>query len=185
MSRRKRRASGPPARAAGSTKRGGRKRASSTPRVEPRAATRPARRSRALRLGIALAGVALAVYGPLLIWAHLPGPGPSTGLPGGAASSLGSPCTAEHVAEQLAERQLIRSPGLFRVYLTLVHPAFHCVEHDHPLTAELSPSELVNRIDGSPFRTSVRVPVPEGLNHMDLATRFEETRVSSSAEFLR
>jgi UPF0755 protein len=138
-----------------------------------------------LRLGIVLVGVVLAIYGPLLIWAHLPGPGAAISLPGGAAISLGSPCTAEHLAEQLAERQLIRSPGLFRIYLTLAHPAFHCVEHDHPLTADLSASELVNRIDGSPFRTSVRVPVPEGLSHMDLATRFEETRVSSSAEFLR
>jgi UPF0755 protein len=174
VSGRKRRASGAPTQRAPAKRT--RKRAPRPPKAEP-ASAKSAQRALWSALGLLLAALVVIVYAPLLIWAHLPGPGR------GAAptASFGLPCATEGVVAALAERGLIHSPRLFSLYLGLAHPAFRCAEHDHLLRDDMSASELVERIGASPLRKSVRAVLPEGLMHTEIGGRLEHDDVCSLA----
>jgi len=117
----------------------------------------------------------------LFVWSFLSGPG--TGrvqrFAVGPGEGIGS------VAARLSEARLLNSPRWFATYVTVLRPSIELAAGSHVVRDDLSPRELVLRLARLPGRGSVKVVVPEGLNHAQLATRLEQQGVCDAEDFRR
>jgi UPF0755 protein len=97
-------------------------------------------------------------------------------LPGGESPDA--------LAERLAAAGLVAHPRLFAVYLRLTGGAASAARGAHLLSDDLSPREIVARLERSPFAGRARVTFPEGWTRFDMAKRLEQAGVCSQRGFL-
>lgn len=123
----------------------------------------------------------LACLAPLWLWSVLAGPG------AGLAFSVEVPqaSTAAQLSELLVARGALHSPGLFRAYLALLHPGFALSPGQHLLDDSASPRELAARLGRSAARSSRRVTLPEGFQHLQIGERLEHAEVCTLSAFRR
>jgi UPF0755 protein len=157
-----------------------RKRKTPTPGADP---PEPEIRSSAGKwaLVVALAVIGLAAGALLFVYplAHGPGVGRRDVvviLPGGESP--------EALAERLTAAGLVAHPRLFAVYLRLTGGAEAAVKGEHFLTDDLSPRELVARLERSPYASHTKITIPEGWTRFDIARRLQLGRVCSQRAFL-
>ena len=89
---------------------------------------------------------------------------------------------AGELADRLAHAGVVRSASAFAWYLrfTRTKPA----PGPHILRDDLSPREVVQRLTRSVARPSVRVTIPEGYNHRQIADRFAELEICTARDFV-
>jgi UPF0755 protein len=140
---------------------------------------RKRRRSRRLVVVALLAALGLSLLGALALWARSSGPGGGRRLL--FAVEVGAPTSA--LAVRLKSEGALTSPRLFSLYVRLFgndpEPGEHILRDD------LSPRELAQRLGRSVGRSSVRVLVPEGWNHVQIGRRLDELDVTTLHEFRR
>jgi UPF0755 protein len=88
------------------------------------------------------------------------------------------------LSERLSAAGLVAHPRLFAVYLKLTGGATSAAKGEHLLTDDLSPRELVARLDRSPFAGHVKVTFPEGWTRFDIAKRLQTSHVCTQRSFL-
>jgi UPF0755 protein len=76
---------------------------------------------------------------------------------------------------------IVQSAAVFRWYLRLTGTTPE--GGPHLLRDNLSPRELVQRLSRSPARPSVRVTIPEGYHHRQIADRLAELEVCTAQDF--
>lgn len=141
--------------------------------------SRRRRRPRRPWLLLLALGLVVLVLPPaaLLVWAQRAGPGGNavvkTHWAGGES--------AQETAERLAELGLVASPRLFAWYFGWFASGVSVQPGPHLLRYGLSPRELVQRLGRVPSRERVRVTVPEGYTHLQIAARLEEKQVCEAA----
>jgi UPF0755 protein len=118
--------------------------------------------------------------GPLFAWAHQRGPGSGKLLVVDWPTGL----DARGAAAQLGSRGLVQSPRLMAAYLWFTRSTGDLRAGRHVLNDALSPAGLVARLARRPSRPLVRVTLPEGWNHLQMAGRLEEREVSGRQEFV-
>jgi UPF0755 protein len=128
---------------------------------------------------LALLGLVLASIAGFVAWARASGPGSGRRI----ALELGSDLDTSAIAERLAESGLLTSPRLFGWYLRFLSP--RVAPGRHLLRDDLGPRELAQRLTRSPARPSVRVTLPEGFQHRQVAARLAELEVCVAADFER
>jgi UPF0755 protein len=131
----------------------------------------------ALALG-ALLAVALTAI--LIVYPHMGGPGT-----GKVVELEIAPGSTSALAEQLSRAGLVESPRLFRLYATLVRANAEAIGGSHLLTDDLSPSEVLARVERKGGVAHAHVTFPEGYTRFDMARRLLEKRVCSDAAFLK
>lgn len=131
----------------------------------------------AMGLGLTSALVVLAFL--LFVWSFFPGPG------GGELRrfQVASGETNTALVERLAAAQLTASPRLLATYLRVLSPGFRAAPGRHVLAGNLPARELLRRLARAPGRRAVRVVVPEGFNHEQLAERLELLGVCDAEAF--
>ena len=92
--------------------------------------------------------------------------------------------SADALAARLAAAGLIKSPRLFAVYLRLTGGAASAAHGAHILTDDLTPRELVARLERSPFAGRAHVTFPEGWTRFDMARRLLDKGVCTAKSFL-
>jgi UPF0755 protein len=114
-----------------------------------------------------------------VIWAGRPGPG------NGRSVELVWPpeVTAHSASDLLAREGLLHSPRVFAIYLRVVRPSLDLTPGPHLLNDALSPRELVQRLARLPSRPVVKLTIPEGYNHWQIADRLHELQVCSRGSF--
>jgi UPF0755 protein len=131
-------------------------------------------------LVVALAALALAAGGFLFAYPLIHGPGPGRGVelfvPGDESP--------ETLAARLEAAGLVKDPHLFAVYLRLTGGAGRAAHGAHILTDDLSPRQLVARLERSPFAGRARVTFPEGWNRFEMARRLAQSGVCTQRSFL-
>ena len=75
-------------------------------------------------------------------------------------------------------------PRLFAVYLRVTGRRKSAARGPHILTDDLSPRELVARLERSPFAGHARVTFPEGWTRFDMARRLAQSGVCTLRSFL-
>ena len=118
--------------------------------------------------------------GPLFTWAHLRGPGTGKRVVVDWPSGL----DADGAAARLGSLELVRSPRLMAIYLWFTRSTGDFEVGRHLLNDALSPADLVARLGRKPSRPLVRVTLPEGWNHLQIAGRLEEREVAERQEFV-
>jgi len=105
------------------------------------------------------------------------GPGP------GARRLLDLPSglSAGELSERLMAAGLARSGSALAWYLRLTRT--HAVPGPHLLRDDLSPRELAQRLTRSPGRAFVKVTIPEGWQHRQIAERLAELEVCPAPDF--
>jgi UPF0755 protein len=127
-----------------------------------------------------LAGIVLSVFLFFFV-RYARGTGPGTGarrlleLPSGAG--------AGELADRLVAAGLARSSTALTWYLRLTRT--HVAPGPHLLRDDLSPRELAQRLARSPGRASVKVTIPEGWHHRQIADRLAELEVCPAADFAK
>jgi UPF0755 protein len=114
-----------------------------------------------------------------VVWARASGPG--SGEP--RVIEVPREAGAGDVAAQLASAGFVRHGWLFSWYLRAASPPV--IPGRHLLRADLGPRELAQRLSRSPARASVRVTIPEGFQHRQIAGRLAELEVCPAADFER
>jgi len=111
-------------------------------------------------------------------WARGEGPGMGTKkqLDGADAWSQGV------LADRLEQAGIIRSASAFAWYLRFT--GSRASPGRHLLRDDLSPRELVQRLTRSVARPAVRVTIPEGYNHRQIADRLAELEVCLAPDFV-
>ncbi len=140
------------------------------------------RQRRALGLRLAILGVlagVLSVSG-LLVWSLLPG---SVEEEKPVVLWLDGPDKGQAV-ERLTEAELVQSPRLMRIYLSLLLPGVELDPGEHLLRRGLSPRELSARLARLPGRSAARVALPEGWHRRKIAERLERSEVCLADAFL-
>jgi UPF0755 protein len=145
---------------------------------KPRARGRTSWRS----VGAVGLGVLVMVFalGPLFTWAHLGGPGSGKLLVVDWPAGL----DATGAAERLKSLRLTRSPRLMATYLWFTRSTGDLRAGRHVLNDALSPAGLVARLGRRPSRPTVRVTLPEGWNHLQMAGRLGEREVLERQAFI-
>ena len=161
----------------------------SAPSVPPEERTqgqgpRQGRRGRSIaRWGLVAAVVVVALGGGAFFFGypliHGPGSGREVALviPGGESPDA--------LADRLATAGLVAHPRLFAAYLRLTGGAKVAAHGAHLLSDDLSPRELVARLERSPFGGRARVTFPEGWTRFDIARRLQQARVCGQPGFPR
>jgi UPF0755 protein len=90
----------------------------------------------------------------------------------------------EALAARLSAAGLVKDPRLFAVYLRLTGGAARAARGAHILTDDLSPRELVARLERSPYAGRARVTFPEGWTRFDMARRLAQSGVCTQRSFL-
>jgi UPF0755 protein len=127
-------------------------------------------------LFVALA-LLLALLGGFVLWARSAGPGTGRRV----TIAIGPELSASEVSERLASAGLIARPFLFGVYLRFLSP--EVAPGRHLLRDDLGPRALAQRLTRSPARPSVKVTIPEGFTHRQLALRLAELEVCVAVDF--
>jgi UPF0755 protein len=133
--------------------------------------------------GLLLAVIALVAVGAgVFLFGYPATHGPGTGrdveivLPGDES--------ADALAARLTAAGLVSHPRLFAVYLKITGAAKSAARGPHILTDDLSPRELVARLERSPFAGHARVTFPEGWTRFDMARRLAQSGVCTLRSFL-
>ncbi len=92
--------------------------------------------------------------------------------------------SADALAARLDAAGLVKSPRLFAAYLRLSGGAERAARGPHILTDDLSPRELVARLERSPFAGRAHVTFPEGWTRFDMARRLAQSGVCTQRTFL-
>lgn len=119
----------------------------------------------------------LALVGGVAAWARSEGPGKGRRVELEIASDEGSGA----LCERLAEAGLVASPRLFDWYLRFLSPPV--APGRHVLRDDLGPRSLAQRLTRSPARPTVRVTLPEGFHHRQIAARLAELEIVSALAF--
>jgi UPF0755 protein len=90
----------------------------------------------------------------------------------------------EALAARFAAAGLVSNARLFAVYLRITGATKTAARGAHILTDDLSPRELVARLDRSPFSGHARVTFPEGWTRFDMARRLAQNGVCTLRSFL-
>jgi UPF0755 protein len=142
--------------------------------------TRPARSLKpwffAVAVAVSLAG---AYFLFVLGYGGSPGPGSGREVDLDWPAGLG----AEQAAERLAAAGLVKSAGLFAMYLRLTGGA-DLRAGRHLLTDDLSPGAIVRRMQRRPVQERAKITVVEGLNRFDIAKRLQNSKICSARAFL-
>jgi UPF0755 protein len=145
------------------------------------ARARRSRRSARWPLGILslsfAAVIGLVVF--FVLWARASGPGRGERR----VIEIAPAAAPADVAAELARAGLVRHPRLFAWYLRVASPAV--LPGRHLLRDDLGPRELAQRLSRSPARASVRVTIPEGFHHRQIAGRLAELEVCPAGDFER
>ncbi len=88
------------------------------------------------------------------------------------------------LSDRLATAGVVAHPRLFAVYLRLTGGAAHAVRGAHLLTDDLTPRELVARIDRTALAGHARVTFPEGWTRFDIGRRLQQAHVCTQRAFL-
>jgi UPF0755 protein len=125
--------------------------------------------------------VLLVAYGILLfVYPSTRGPGSGRDVelvfPGDDSS--------EQLAGRLAAAGLVAHPRLFMWYLRATGGAPKVAPGAHLLTDDLSPREILQRLERRGRALHVRVVVPEGFTRFDIAKRMQAQHVCSAKAFL-
>ncbi|HEY3493901.1 MAG TPA: endolytic transglycosylase MltG, partial [Polyangiaceae bacterium] len=123
--------------------------------------------------------VILTLVGGFVAWARSDGPGSGRRV----EIELEQPVDPSALALRLAEAGLVTSPRLFAGYLRFLSPAV--APGRHLLRDDLGPRALAQRLTRSPARPTVRVTLPEGFQHRQIALRLAELEICSAAGFER
>jgi UPF0755 protein len=129
----------------------------------------------ALLLGVALAACASYVF---VVYPASAGPGQGKDVE--LVIAPGAPRGA--VASQLAELGLVQSARLFQLYATVTSATF--APGRHLLTDEVTPGDLVRRLERLEAGTRARVTIPEGWTRFDIARRLHALGICASAAFV-
>jgi len=126
-----------------------------------------------------LLGVLAVCLSPLLFWSWCSGPG------GGRVFTVELPAAVSvaDLSVLLEARGALRSPRLFRAYLSLLEPGFQVAPGEHLLNDAASPRELTSRLARSASRPSQRITVPEGFQFVQIGQRLEHAEVCTLAAF--
>lgn len=87
------------------------------------------------------------------------------------------------VVEALHASGLVDNEWLMQTYVGFLAPGARFAQRDHLLTTGLSPRELVQRLAEVGDREAIKVALPEGWNHRQIARRLEEEQICSSLGF--
>jgi UPF0755 protein len=115
----------------------------------------------------------------VLFVSYARGRGPGSG----ARKALEIPAglAAGELADRLFGAGLVGSDSAMAWYLRLTRAAV--TPGRHLLRDDLSPRELVQRLTRSPARAHVKVTLPEGWNHQQIAARLAELEVCQASDF--
>lgn len=86
------------------------------------------------------------------------------------------------VVGKLEAAGLVRSPRTFGLYVRLV--GLHVAPGVHLLTDDVSPRELVVRLEREGHAARAKVTIPEGYTRFDIAKRLQNLHVTWAASFL-
>lgn len=114
-----------------------------------------------------------------VFWARASGPGSGERR----VIDIARDARPREIAAQLAASGFVRQGWLFAWYLQAASPAV--VPGRHLLRDDLGPRELAQRLSRSPARKSVRVTIPEGFQHRQIAVRLAELEVCPASDFER
>jgi UPF0755 protein len=141
-------------------------------------ARRSARGGRWLVPALALSFAAVVALGIFfVVWARASGPGSGERR----VFEITRDAEAADIAAELASAGFVRHGWLFAWYLRVASPAV--LPGRHLLRDDLGPRELAQRLSRSPARTSVRVTIPEGFHHRQIAGRLAELEICPAADF--
>src|SRR5204863_8037094 len=127
-----------------------------------------------------IVGVALSVL--LFVFVrYARGKGPGAGAR--RLLDLPSGIGASELSERLVAAGLARSGTALAWYLRITHT--RAAPGTHLLRDDLSPRELAQRLARSPGRAFVKVTIPEGWQHRQIAERLAELEVCPAPEFGR
>jgi UPF0755 protein len=171
----------------GRAKRRGRKKPPSRPLGEPGEGERGGGGGKGGRWGIGrwtlavvLVAVGLAAGAFLFVYPRTHGPGTGRDvelvLPGDES--------AEALAARLTAAGLVKDERLYAAYLRITGGAQSAARGAHILTDDVSPRELVARLERSPFAGHARVTFPEGWTRFDMARRLSQNGVCTLRSFL-
>jgi UPF0755 protein len=137
---------------------------------------------RALRYVLLVFGalVALSAIGLLLVYPSRKGPG--TGKPVAFQVQAGEGTFA--LAERLADAGLLGSSKVFAIYALSQGGSKGIAVGAHLLTDDVSPGELLRRLQRFGMADRVKVTFPEGFTRFDMARRLEEKHVCTAESFL-
>lgn len=107
-----------------------------------------------------------------------PGPGREVEL------SVPGDESAEALAARLEAAGLIANAHLFALYLRATGGPGAVVRGPHLVTDDLSPSELLRRLERSAFAGHARITIPEGWTRFDIARRLQLNQVTTLRAFL-
>jgi UPF0755 protein len=143
-------------------------------------ATSPASRIR--RWALALLVLSAVVGGTFLMVAFPAARGPGSGrdveldVPGGESTDA--------LVGRLVAAGLTDSPHLFGVYLRVTGGARRVVPGIHLVTDDLSPSDLMARLERAISAGHVKVTIPEGWTRFDIARRLQTLHVCTVRAWL-
>lgn len=109
-------------------------------------------------------------------------PGPGTG----AQIELDWPSglSSKEAAERLEREGLVGSASLFSLYLRLTGGGSAFRPGPHLLRDDLSPRDLVRRLERSPSRGRAKVTLPEGVHRFEIARRMQQAGICGARAFL-
>ena len=137
---------------------------------------------RALRVVFLVVGALFAVgaVGLLLVFPSRKGPGTGKAVlfdvPAGSGTFA--------LADRLAEAGLVSSPKVFALYALSQGGASGVAPGPHFVTDDVTPGELLRRLQRFGMAEHVKVTFPEGYTRFDMARRLEEKRVCTAESFL-
>jgi UPF0755 protein len=145
-----------------------------------REAARPSR-TKAVLGGVALAlGAVVAALASYFLVVYPASAGPGKGKD--VELVVAPEASRAEVVAQLEGLGLVGSRRLFSIYATLVNAKFS--PGRHLLTDDVTPGDLVSRLERLDGATRAKVTIPEGWTRFDIAKRLHALGVASSASFL-
>jgi len=124
----------------------------------------------------------VAVFATFLLVVYPETKGPGTGrdvelvIPGDESSDV--------LAGRIAAAGLVTRPEIFRLFLRASGASARIARGAHLLTDDLSPSELLRRLERKGTAARVKVTLPEGFTRFDIAKRVQSAHIASAAQFL-
>jgi peptidoglycan lytic transglycosylase G len=135
----------------------------------------------ALWVALSLFGIGLALYVGLVAgYGNLRGPGE------GREVELEWPAeqSPEAAAGRLSAAGLVGAPSLFALYLRATGKAGDLRPGHHLLTDDLSPADIMKRMQKSPNRQHAKIVLHEGWNRFEMARRLATARICGTRAFL-
>jgi UPF0755 protein len=93
--------------------------------------------------------------------------------------------SAEAIANNLKQQNLIRSPLVFKIYASLIGAQTKFLVGEHRLSADMNIKEMIKIMtDGSALHQEKKITIIEGWNLKDVANYLEKQHLVSREEFL-